>query len=181
MNLNQRQRLLAILAAVVVGLLLLDRFVATPLVRSWKARSERLAQLRARVHEGRLLLDREPVLRSRWQGMQTNLLAPEPSKAEAQLLSAVERWAAASQVTVTSVRPQWRSLVADLVTLECRVDAAGSLAALVRFLYELERDPLAVKVDALELTARDDLGNQLAMGLQVSGLVSNAVTRAARR
>ncbi|MCS7090225.1 MAG: GspMb/PilO family protein [Verrucomicrobiota bacterium] len=181
MTFNQRQKILAMVAAAVLGLLLVDQWVLTPLVRTWKARSERINQLRTRVTEGRLLLDRETTLRSRWQGMLTNLLPAEPSRAEAQLLTAVERWAAASQVTITSVRPQWRPQEGNLVTLECRVDAAGSLPALVRLLYELERDPMAVKVDALELTARDDTGSQLALGLQVSGLVSNGVATLSRR
>jgi len=177
MNLTQRQQYLALAAAAAVALLVADRFVITPLTRAWKERSERIVQLRARVNEGRLLLDREPGLRARWQNMLTNLLPAEPSRAEARLLGAIERWAAVSQVTVTSVRPQWRVGAGDWTTLECRVDAAGSLAALTRLLYELERDPLAVKVDVLELTARDDTGSQLAMGLQVSALVSNTVQR----
>ncbi|MGA4644908.1 GspMb/PilO family protein [Limisphaera sp. 4302-co] len=181
MNLTQRQQWLLLAAVAAVGLLVADRFVLTPLARSWKERSERIVQLRARVHQGRLLLDREASLRARWQNMLANLLPAEPSQAEARLLGAVERWAAVSQVTVTSVRPQWRRAADEAPVLECRVDASGSLAALTRLLYEMERDALAVKVDQLELTARDDTGSQLALGLQVSALVSNAVPRMARR
>lgn len=181
MNGLQRQQWLALGAAAAVGLLVLDWFVVTPLTRAWKARSERIARLRSEVQQGRLLLQREAALRPRWQSMVTNLLASEPSTAEAQVLRAFERWAAASQVSITSVRPQWRSGAGNLQTLECRVEAGGSLGALTRFLYELERDLLAVKVDALELSARDDTGSQLSLGLQVSGLVSNSLTRVNRR
>ncbi len=181
MNGLRRQQWLALGAAAAVGLLVLDWFVVTPLTRAWKVRSERIARLRSDVQQGRLLLQREAALRSRWQSMVTNLLAAEPSTAESQVLRAFERWAGAAQVTITSVRPQWRPGAGNVQTLECRVVAAGSLAALARFLYELERDPLAVKVDALELSTRDDTGSQLSLGLQVSGLVSNAVTRTNRR
>jgi|YNPMSStandDraft_1061717.scaffolds.fasta_scaffold87802_2 hypothetical protein len=181
MNATHRQQLLAVVAAIAVGLLLLDWLVVTPLTRAWKTRSERIVQLRNSVQQGRLLLQRESALRARWQSMLTNMLAAEASTAESQVLRAFERWAAASQVTVTSVRPQWKPLANQLLTLECRVEAAGSLATLSRFLYELERDPLAIKVDTLELSARDDTGSQLTLGLQVSGLVSNALTRVSRR
>ena len=59
------------------------------------------------------------------------------------------------------------------MTLECRADAAGSLPALTRFLYEAEKDPLALKVEAVEITARDNDGQQLSLALQVSGLLLN--------
>jgi hypothetical protein len=51
------------------------------------------------------------------------------------------------------------------------VDATGDLGRLSRFLYQLERDPMALKLATLELGARDKEGQQLSLGLQLSGLV----------
>jgi len=181
MNLTRRQQLLGILAGVAVALLAADRLVVGPLIKTWKARSERLATLKKSVTQGRLLLEREAAIRQRWETMRTNTLASEVSVAEGQILKGFERWSQDSRVSITSVRPQWKRSAADHVTLECRVDAAGSLPALTRFLYELERDPLALKVEALELTSRDDSGGQLTLGLQVSGLLLNPPSVSARR
>jgi len=47
----------------------------------------------------------------------------------------------------------------------------GSLASLTRFLYQVEKDPLAMKVDVVDLTTRDTEGRNLTMALQLSGLV----------
>jgi len=63
------------------------------------------------------------------------------------------------------------------MTLECRVDAFGNLSALTRFLYDVEKDPLALKVDALEITTRDNDGQQLSLALQVSGLLLTPSTQ----
>ena len=41
------------------------------------------------------------------------------------------------------------------------------------FLYEVEKDPVGLKVDSVEISSRDDNGRQLALGLQVSGLLIN--------
>ena len=60
------------------------------------------------------------------------------------------------------------------MTLECRVDAAGNLMTVSRFLYNIEKDPLGFKVETVELSARDENGSQLALGLLVSGLVLQA-------
>jgi hypothetical protein len=57
------------------------------------------------------------------------------------------------------------------MTLECRADAFGNMQALTRFLYDVEKDPLALKVEAVEITTRDNDGQELSLALQVSGLV----------
>ena len=57
------------------------------------------------------------------------------------------------------------------MTLECRVEAAGTLSTLSRFVYELEKAPMALRLQSVELSSRDNDGQQLALGLQVSGLV----------
>ena len=65
----------------------------------------------------------------------------------------------------------------DYSTFECHVDATGNLATLTRFLYEVERDKLAVRVEAVELAARDNDAASLSLGLQVSGLLLNLPDR----
>ena len=171
MNLKNRQQLLGIIAIAAVALLVGDRLVFTPLVRSWRARSERIAELKKSVTQGALLLDREKSIRERWANMRTNTLSGGVSVAENQVLKAFERWSQESRIGVSSIKPQWKRNADDYTTLECSVEAFGSLPALTRFLYDIEKDALALKVDAVQITARDDSGEQLTLGLQVSGLL----------
>jgi len=42
-----------------------------------------------------------------------------------------------------------------------------------RLLYEIEKDPMGVKIQNMEITSRDETGQQLTLGLQVSGLILN--------
>jgi hypothetical protein len=173
MNLTTRQQRLSLIALLLVGLLVVDRVLLPPLIRAWKDRAARLATLKKNVTQGALLLDREQAIRARWDQMRTNTLVPETSVAEQQLLQAFDRWAQRSRIGITAVRPQWKRTAEDYATLECRVDGFGSLTALTRFLYELERDPLGLKVDLVDITARDARGDQLSLGLQVSALMLN--------
>jgi len=46
-----------------------------------------------------------------------------------------------------------------------------------RFLYSIERSPMALKLELVELGARDKEGQQLSLGLQFSGLVLNTPAR----
>lgn len=168
-----RQQLLAWVAAGAVALLAADYLVFEPLVRSWKTRSAELARLRQQVEDGTRLLERGESLRARWAFMRQNALTNVPSQAEDQLLKAFENWTRDSRVGVSAVRPQFKRGDDEHATLECRVDAFGNLGALTRFLYNVEADPLALRLDVVELTARDDRGEQLTLGLQVSGLILN--------
>jgi hypothetical protein len=171
MKIDNRQQVLLLVAGIAIGLLVADSLILQPLTRSWKARAERIVELRKYIAQGQQVLERETITRSRWNHMRTNTLSANISLAEQQMLKAFDRWAQDSRITTTSIKPQWKRAQDDSMTLECRVDASGSLATISRFLYNLEKDPLAVRVEALELASRDDGGNQLTLGLQVSGLV----------
>lgn len=173
MKVLNRQQMLAWVAAGAVALLAADYLVFEPLVRGWKARTAELARLRKQVEDGTRLLERGDSLRARWAFMQQNALTNVPSQAEDQLLKAFESWTRDSRVGVSAVRPQFKRGDDEHATLECRVDAFGNLGALTRFLYNVEADPMALRLDVVELTARDDRGEQLTLGLQVSGLILN--------
>jgi len=42
---------------------------------------------------------------------------------------------------------------------------------LSRFIYDVEKGPLGLKLESVDLTSRDNTGKQLSLGLQISGLV----------
>jgi hypothetical protein len=171
MTSDKRQKLLAFLALGAVAIFAADKLVLTPLANGWKARSDAIVELRKSIAAGRVTVDREQLTNRRWNEMRKNTLPVNASAAEQQLLGAFDKWSRDSRVSVSSVRPQWkRGASDDYSLLECRVDASGSLSALSRFLYEVEKSPLALKVEGVELAARDNTGQQLTLGLLVSGL-----------
>lgn len=171
MKTDNRQQMLFIIAALGLALLVGDRMIYQPLSRSWSERSKRIVELRKSVADAKSIIEREKNIRNRWSSMRTNTLSTDVSVAEQQMLKAFEQWARDSRITVSSFKPQWKRASEDYMTLECRVDAAGSLDTITRFLYNLEKDPIAVRVESVELAARDATGSQFALGLQVSGLV----------
>ena len=103
--------------------------------------------------------------------MQSGALPRDAAQAEQDLISAFDRWGRSSNIELGSIKPQWKRGATDRYSLlECRVDATGTLPALTRFLYELELSPLALRVDSVELTTRDDNGRKLGLNLVVNGL-----------
>jgi len=177
MQIKNRQQLLIIAAIAAIGLFAGDRLVLSPLLKGWSGRATRIAELRKQITGGNMLLRREQSIRSRWQEMSRNTLPANTSAAEQQVFKAIDLWAQNSGVAISAITPQWKHDSDDYKTFECRVDAAGDLGKLSRFLYSVERDPMALKLELVELGARDKEGQQLSLGLQLSGLVLNTPTR----
>lgn len=174
MNINNRQQLLAVAAITAIVLLLGDRLIVTPLTKSWKERSQKIVSLKKSIAQGELLLDRDARIRETWATMRTNTLPANLSAAENEVLKGFNRWAEESHISISAIKPQWRRNAEDYMLLECRADTFGTMEALSRFLYEIEKDPLALRVESLEITTRDNNGQQLAMAVQLSGLLLQA-------
>src|ERR1044071_6187060 len=99
--------------------------------------------------------------------MRTNTLPNNPSRSEQQVLAAFNRWSQESRASITSINPQWKKDSTNYMTLQCRVEATGNINALSRFLYDIERDPMALRLEIVELSSHDTEGQVLALGLQV--------------
>jgi hypothetical protein len=172
---KQRQNLLAVLAIGIIALWAGDKFVLTPLIASWKERAGRIKSLETSINRGHLLQERDTTIHERWQSIQTNSLPADSSAAENELFTGFDRWSKESQISVVSIKPQWRPHE-DYMTLQCRAEAYGNMQALTRFLYDLEKDPLPLKIESIQITARDKEGQDLSLALEVSGLQLNLAT-----
>ena len=171
MKINNRQQVLAILAIAIVGVFVADKVIFSPLTASWRERAAAIALLRKEINQGEMLMQREKVTRDRWNDIRRSSLPVSASQAEKEMLAAFEKWSADSKVSISSIKPQWKQgATEDYSVLECRVDAAGTLPVVAKFLYNIESSPMAVKMETIELTARDNNGEQIALGLLISGL-----------
>ena len=174
MKIENRQQFLVALTIGAVALFVAVNFIAQPLGDWWSARQLQIKNLRSQVDEGQKLVKREAILRASWSDMQSNSLAANPSQAEQQFLKALDGWSRDAGTEITSIMPQWKSDSTNYLTLACRVEAAGDLGALTRLLGAVERGPLAVKLDSVELTARDATGQLLTLALELNGLALQA-------
>lgn len=171
---RNREHLLGLIAGIAVVLLIGNSLIINPLINSWRERSTRIEQLRRDIAKGQRTLERERSIHDLWDSMRTNMLPDDVSVAEGAVLKAFDRWSQSSRISITSVKPQWKRTADDFLTLEYRVDAFGSLSTVCRFLYDVEHhDPLTLKVELVELGARDAEGSQLTLALQVSGVLLN--------
>jgi Tfp pilus assembly protein PilO len=171
MKVDNRQQLLIIATIAIAALFIGDKLIYTPLSKLWDQRAQEIKTLRTQLAEGKSYQKREQSLRNHWDEMRKNTLPNNNSLAPEQVVKALQDWAQESSATLNATTPQWKSDSDDYKTLVCRVDASGSLWQLSRFLYDVENSPLGLKIESLDLNSRDSSGQQLTLGMQVSGLV----------
>jgi Tfp pilus assembly protein PilO len=155
----------------------LNWLVISPLITSWHHRSDRIAALRKSLADGAILLRRGDSIRERWAHMSTNALSSTPTTAERQLFDAFDRWVRASGVTEGSFKPQLKDTDENYSVMECRADVTGNAQTIGKFLDNLKADPLGIRLQSLELTSRDDNGQQLSLGLELNGLLLPATNQ----
>lgn len=172
MQIKNRQQFLTILTITAVALLAIDKIISPPLVQLWHDRSARIRDLRNQVSEGESLKRGKDSIRNLWAKMQAGTLPNNTTVAEQQLFTGLNSWSQKSGISLNTVTPQWKQgSDPTYKTLECRVEATGSIDHLSQFLYYLEEDPMALKLQTVELTSRDNDGTLIGLGVQVSGLV----------
>ena len=174
MKIENRQKTLMIFAGVCLGLFAGNFIIYEPLMKNWEARSEKIQKLRKDVEENQRLLAQKDRILDRWERMKTNALPMDKSLAESKVLNAVDSWEQASSIKIERRQPQWKE-DQDYTTLELNIDASGDMTSITRFLYNLERDlpKLALRIENMDIMSRDNNGQQLSLGLQLTGLVLN--------
>jgi hypothetical protein len=177
METKSREKMLAIGAGVALALLLLNYLVISPLIDAWQSRTKEIKDLKTKIADGAMLIRRQDTVESRWDYMRTNALDSNPNAAEKQLFTAFDHWVASSSVTEGSFRPQIQETDDNYSTVDCRADVSGDMQTLLHFLYNMEKDPLGVKIESFDLSSRDDNGRQMTLGLNLSGLILPATTQ----
>jgi hypothetical protein len=176
MQIKNRQQLLIIVTVTAVVLFAADAIIVEPLIKTWKTRQKAIQKLRTDIKDGKRLISYEDKDNALWRARQQRTLTNDITAAATQVSDAVDRWWQQSGVSISSITPQWKpSSDRDnkYSTYECHVDATGNMDSLIRFVYCAETEPLALRIDSIDLSTKDKAGLQLTLGLQISGLILN--------
>lgn len=171
MGFRQRERILIIMAMVCIAIFLGDKLILTPLGRIWSERSLRIGELKKSIEKGSILVDRRADVERRWKEIKDASLPDDPPTVEERILNRVHDWESQSGLTLNSLKPRWMPPDDESKKLELGLTASGSLESIARFLFELESDPLSIRVEDIGLTSRDKRGTVLDMNLKFSSLI----------
>lgn len=167
MKLSKRERIIAIVAAAVVGLLALDRFVLTPWFDARTQLASQLETARAEAARAEQVFDNLRRANRRWADLAGDTLHVEASAAEGQLLNALRDWADDSGLTLSAVRPDRGAGTHGFERITIRASGAGGMRQVSRFLWRLHTTDIPARLDEMQIAARrpgtDDLTLQFAV------------------
>ena len=169
MVLSKRERYIAVLSVVAVGLLVVYYGVVGPLL-------DRKSDLDAKVRDANLQLDRAnrliedgkrlgPVLAQRLAGP----VKKNASEAESQMLKSIGEWARDARMTAPSIdKPDRGERDKDFARMTFRASATGSMNQIGNFLWRLHTSSVPVRVGEMTLTTHKEGTDDLTLQLSIS-------------
>jgi hypothetical protein len=169
MVLSKRERIIALVALVVVGALMSDRFVLTPALRQLERTESQKQELLAQLTEAQSLFERRGMLERKWKRMLSDGLRND-AEAESRVARALDEWSADTRLTLSSVKPERVAGDKGLKEMTFVVAGRGQLDAVAKFLYKVETAELPIKVKDLQLGSASESGDSMSLQLRLSAL-----------
>ena len=170
MILAKRERYIAIVTFVMLGVLLFDRYLLTPYYdhrARLVAEKQVLADDLSRAHN---LFTHRKEVSSQWETMLQSGLMFDAVSAENVTLNALGTWARESGATLVSLTPQRGSQRGRVREVTLQAVCAGPMSAIANFLLRVETTALPVKISDLQLTANKEGSDDLTLQVRVAAL-----------
>jgi Tfp pilus assembly protein PilO len=180
MVLSKRERIIALAAILVVGALVLDRFILTPGLHRLQATGNQKQELLAQLSEAQSLFDRRGMLERKWKTMLSDGLRYD-AEAESRVARALDEWSADTSLTLTSVKPDRVAGDKGLKEMAFVVAGKGRLDAVAQFLYKVETSELPIKVKDMQLGSASESGDSMSLQLRLSALYLGAEAKSSEK
>lgn len=186
MNLSQRERNIAIVVGILIGLFLLDYVLVEPLLA---ARDERLTAIQTAeddLHKGRDLIELRPRLDRRLGSNVRSGLTRDQSSAESQLLNNLRQWALDSDLSLPSLKPSGTAQTVlkqggkagekekAFMKVNVRATGTGNLVQVTRFMYRIQSAAIPVRITDFSITSKKDGTDDLEVNLNISSIFLTA-------
>jgi hypothetical protein len=168
---NQRERYFAIAAGISVGLLLLNYVVINPyLEKREKVTIDRNAA-QAELTKANLLFERQKKLQAAWKALtEGGSLKNDVGAASFQVQTLLQQWVAESKMNLNSLSEQRRTADDKFVQIGVQCTATGSMAALTRLLWRIERAPVLLRINGIEIKPKKEGVDLLQVTMTISTL-----------
>jgi hypothetical protein len=170
MFLSKRERFIIAAAVIVVALLVLDRYVVSPLLECCDRAAARKEGVLADIQRGQDLLARKREIGPKWREMIAGGLKRDPAEAESQILHAVGDWARDAGLKMSSVKPERMPDKRSLQEISFQAAGTGPMNAVARFLWRLETSKVPIRIKELQLGSRKEGTDDLTLQLRLSTL-----------
>lgn len=179
MNLSRREKIIGLVTGIVLGALVLDQLVVSPLLERLDNAVTMIQQHQEDLQKAESTFTSDLAARKRWKQMVGNGFKTDASAAEGQLLDRVRDAAQRSGISVQSFKPERSEKVSGFYRITIRVTATGNTSQAARFLYLLQTSTIPLKVMDLQISSRKDGTDDLAIQMGVATIFDVPVQKLA--
>lgn len=168
MTLSKRERIVALLAGLTIGALLLDQTMLTPWFNRLNKANDMIAAHQSKLLDANNLFSSDTAAQRRWKEMAGNGLKSDASASEGQLLDRVREAAQQAGLSLQSLKPERSERVSGFYRITIRVTANGSMWRVSRFMESLQRSKIPLRLTDVQITARKEGTDDLSLQMGVS-------------
>jgi len=168
--LSKRERYLLWAAVAVLGVLVVDKLVLTPIQERRTAIQRATEQAVAELDRARARFAQRRRLAPLWRSMTNGTLRLDPAEAESRLLHAARDWSQEAGLSLSSIRPERTVNREDMLEMTFQAAGTGPMRAVAGFLWRLETADFPVRVTELQLGTRKEGADDLSLHLRLSTL-----------
>ncbi len=177
MTMSRRERYIAIAAAVVVGLLVLDQAALSPLLARLTEADAAIDHYQQDLARAEGLFDNRTHAQRAWRDMTGGTLLRDAPDAESQVLNRAREWAQSAGLALSSLKPERTEKERDFQKITIRATGTGTMAQIARFLYAAQTASIPLRVTDLQITARRDGQDDLALNVGLATIYTPQESR----
>lgn len=165
---SKRERYIAIVAGVVIGLLLFDYFIYTPITDRTAAIDADLEEVNDELTEASILFSRSAKLNREWAQLAGSNVPRSETEAESRVLNSAREWAQSAGLTLTQLKPDRTEDVENFKVRSFRAVATGQMEQVGRFLYSIEKGEIPIRISDLNIASKKEGQDDLTVTLTVT-------------
>ena len=171
MPISNREHVILAIAAMLVGVFVLDRLVLTP---AWQWRQELADRRVVMAHDvsaAAALIKNHALFERHWSSMTREGLSSTISDTEGIAYHAVRDWAHASGLNLLAINPERVNDDSTLPIVVFRATGTGPMRAVAAFLKKLDETSIALRIEQLQIISRRDGQDDLTLELRLSTIL----------
>ena len=181
MNLSKREMTILLLTLTVVGLLLADRMLISPVLAYRQTLAMEVDSLTDVLAHDRRLIRQGVKEQKRWKKMMLAGLPSTASEADSRTLAAINQWANETGLELVSVKPEYQRSDEILVPVIFRVSATGNIQSIAKFIWQVETAAMPVCVEGMQISQHTKSKGSLSLQMGLSSLYRQPIKKEASR
>jgi hypothetical protein len=168
MMMSRREWMIGVIAGAVLGLLVLDQIVLTPLMNRLDTATADLDAAQLKLQENTQTIARSQTVRRGWRDRAGNTLQSDASTAESQVLNRMRDWSQQAGVSLTALKPERTDREKGFTRITIRATATGNMQQVSRLIYLVGRSDVPLRISEVSINSRREGTDDLQLSIAVA-------------